>query len=126
MRAMQRERQRPDSEAAGGTMRPAAFCIGSGHLVVYGNDAFLKTFGVRAIGMPMREAAVDLPSGAFEVLDAVLAQGRPLACWIDIRGEPWRLTAAPRVDPETSEVYGVRVHLRERSDQPILDDRPTR
>src|SRR4051794_29113664 len=126
MRLMQGERQRRDSDAAGGRMRPAAFCVGSGHLVVHGNDAFLKTFGARSVGMPLREAAVDLPPGAFEVLDAVLAQRRPLARWIEIRGEPWRLTAAPRVAPETAEVYGVRVHLRERSDQPILDEPSTR
>jgi hypothetical protein len=123
---MQRERQRGDSEAAAGRMRPAAFCVGSGHLVVHGNEAFLATFGRRCVGMPLREAAVDLPSSAFEVLDAVLSQGRPLARWIEIHGEPWRLTAAPRVDPETAEIYGVRVHLRERSDQPIVDARPSR
>ncbi|HKG56675.1 MAG TPA: hypothetical protein VKA85_05475 [Candidatus Limnocylindrales bacterium] len=123
---MQRERQREDSEAAGGRMRPAAFCVGSGHLVVHGNEAFLKTFGRRSVGMPLREAAVDLPAAAFEVLDAVLAQRRPLARWIEIRGERWRLTAAPRIDPETADVYGVRVHLRERSDQPIVGDDSTR
>ena len=45
---------------------------------------------------------------------------RPLACWITRDGEDWRLTAAPRKDPETGEVYGVAFHLRERSDLPVV------
>ena len=46
--------------------------------------------------------------------------GRPLARWIRRDDEDWRLTAAPRVDPETAETYGVAFHLRARSDMPIL------
>ena len=29
------------------------------------------------------------------------------------------MTAAPRADPETGQVYGVSFHLRERSDLPV-------
>jgi hypothetical protein len=101
-------------------VRPAAFCFGSGHVVMHGNAAFRASFGERAVGLPAREALLDLPSEAFDLLDAVLGQGRPLARWITRGQEEWRLTAAPRIDPETHEVYGVLFHLRARSDLPVL------
>jgi hypothetical protein len=101
-------------------VRPAAFCYGAGHLVVHGNADFRTLFGERAIGMPAREVLVDLPSEAFDLLDAVFRQGRPLARWIHRGADEWRLTAAPRIDPETHEVYGVLMHLRARSDLPVV------
>jgi hypothetical protein len=107
--------------------RPAAFCFGAGHMVMHGNAAFRASFGERAVGLPAREVLLDLPSEAFDVLDAVFAGGRPLARWIKRGDEEWRLTAAPRVDPETNEVYGVLLHLRARSDLPVVvrsADRP--
>lgn len=100
--------------------RPAGFCLGPGHIVVYGNAAFVAAFGARCVGLPAREGMLGLPSAAFAVLDAVFASGRPLARWIARDGEEWRLTAAPRVDPESGETYGVAFHLRARSDVPIL------
>ena len=103
-----------------GPARPAGFCLGPGHIVVYGNAAFMAEFGDGCVGLPAREGMLGLPSDAFAVLDAVFASGRPLARWIRRDEEDWRLTAAPRVDPETAETYGVAFHLRARSDTPNL------
>ena len=102
------------------TGRPAAFCVGRGHVVVHGNAAFLEAFGTTSIGLPAREVLVDAPAIAFDVMDAVFERGRPLATWFRGPGDDWRLTVAPRVDPETGETYGVAIHLRARSDVPIL------
>ena len=101
--------------------RPAGMCRGPGHIVVYGNPAFVAAFGAAAVGMPAREGIVDLPPAAFTLLDAVLSRGKPLARWIKISGEEWRLTVAPRIDP-TGDVYGVSFHLRARSDLPVVAD----
>jgi hypothetical protein len=98
--------------------RPAGMCRGQGHIVVYGNPAFVAAFGAAAVGMPAREGILDLPPRAFAMLDAVLMRGKPLASWIRMGGADWRLTVAPRVDP-MGEVYGVSFHLRERSDTPV-------
>ncbi len=95
--------------------RPAAMCRGQGHLIVYGNPAFLAAFGAQAVGMPARESLVSLPASAFALLDLVLARGKPLAKWIKLDDADWRLTVAPRTDP-SGEVYGVSFHLRARSD----------
>jgi hypothetical protein len=111
---------RPISHPSGSDTRPAGIAHGAGHLVVYGNPAFRAAFGERSIGMPARESMLGLPSGAFTLLDAVYAEGRPLACWISRDGETWRLTAVPRRDVETGEVFGVAFHLRARDDVPIL------
>ena len=100
--------------------RPAGFCRGAGHLVGYGNPAFVATFGPAAVGMPARESLVELPAGAFALLDAVLACGKPLARWIRFAGADWRMTVTPRVDPGNGEVYGVVFHLRARSDVPVI------
>ena len=75
----------------------AAFCFGSGHVVVYGNSAFHASFGPSAIGLPAREILVDL-SRPFEVMDQVYDEGRPLATWLPGPDEDWRLTVAPRRD----------------------------
>lgn|SRR5664280_2920120 len=99
---------------------PAGFCRGAGHLVVYGNPAFVATFGSAAVGMPARESLVELPAGAFALLDAVLTCGKPLARWIRFAGADWRMTVTPRVDPGNGEVYGVAFHLRARSDVPVI------
>jgi hypothetical protein len=56
-------------------------------------------------------------------MDAVLEGGRPLAVWLPGADDDWRLTVAPRVDPETDEVYGVAIHLRARSDVPVVSGR---
>ena len=108
----------------GALSRPAAMCLGSGHLVVYGNPDFVDAFGGRCVGMPAREALVSLPPAAFGLLDAVLAEGRPLARWIVIDDQPWRLTGMPRLDPETGDPYGVSFHLRRRTDVPVLRSGP--
>ena len=106
------------------SQRPAGMCLGSGHLVVYGNPAFVSTFGPHCVGMPARETMLGLPSEAFELLDAVLAEGRPLARWIAIGTDQWRLTAMPRLDFESGGAYGVSFHLRRRNDLPVI--RPER
>jgi hypothetical protein len=100
--------------------RPAGMCLGSGHIVVYGNPAFVATFGPHCVGMPARETMLGLPAEAFDLLDAVLAERRPLARWIAIETEQWRLTAMPRLDFETGQAYGVSFHLRRRSDLPVV------
>jgi hypothetical protein len=96
-------------------------CRGPGHIVVYGNPAFIAAFGARAVGMPARESLLDLPPGAFALLDTVLARGKPLARWIRLAGEDWRMTVVPRIDP-AGEVYGVSFHLRARSDAAAESD----
>jgi PAS domain-containing protein len=100
--------------------RPAGFATGPGHVVVYGNTAFRTMFGSAAVGLPARETMIDLPTEAFALLDAVFTDGRPLARWIERPEGTWRLTAVPRRDPETGDVYGVAFHLRARSDLPIM------
>ena len=102
------------------TGRPAAFCFGPGHVVMHGNQAFISSFGDAAVGLPAREILLDLPGAAFELMDAVLQGGQPLATWLHRPDEDWRLTVAPRGDPETGETYGVTFHLRARSDVPIV------
>jgi hypothetical protein len=94
--------------------------MGHGHVVVYGNPAFRAMFGGAAVGLPAREGLLGLPAAAFGLLDSVLEQRRPLARWIDRADGPWRLTAVPRRDPETGEVYGLAFHLRARTDLPVL------
>jgi hypothetical protein len=104
----------------GAARRPAGFCRGPGHLVVYGNPAFIAAFGEAVVGMPARESLLDLPPTAFALLDAVLTRGKPLARWIEFRGEDWRMTVTPRIDPGDGEVYGVAFHLRARGDTPVV------
>jgi hypothetical protein len=114
--------QAASTRSSGSATRPAGLCTGHGHIVVYGNPAFVSTFGEASIGLPAREGMLGLPAEAFELLDAVLRDGRPLARWITREGDDWRLTAMPRFDPETQEPYGVAFHLRARSDLPVLLD----
>src|SRR5689334_13855004 len=111
---------RASSTAAGPSRRPAGIAMGHGHVVVYGNAAFRSMFGTGAVGLPARESMLGLPAEAFGLLDAVLAEGRPLARWIDRADGPWRMTAVPRRDPETGAVYGLAFHLRARSDVPVV------
>lgn len=102
--------------------RPAAMCLGPGHVVVFGNTAFVAAFGDAAIGVPAREGILSLPPAALAVLDAVYRRGRPAARWIRWSGVDWRLTVAPRLDVETGEVYGVSLHLRARHDALVGND----
>ena len=102
-------------------IRPAGLCAGAGHVLFYGNPAFVAEFGARCIGIPAREVMVDLPETAFDLLDRVLQGGKPLARWIERGGRDWRLTATPRRDPDTGEIYGVAFHLRARDDLPVVD-----
>lgn len=91
---------------------PAAFHLGAGHLIVHGNAAFIASFGSGCVGQPAREALLDLPPAAFELMDMVYRIGKPLACRIDTPAGERRLVVAPRLDPETGESYGVTSHLR--------------
>jgi hypothetical protein len=113
---------RDTARRVGALTRPAGFCSGPGHIVVYGNPAFVSAFGEQSVGLPAREGMLGLPAEAFVLFDAVLREGRPLARWISREGDDWRLTAMPRLDFETHEPYGVAFHLRARSDLPVLLD----
>jgi hypothetical protein len=88
-----------------------AFHYGPGHLVMYANPAFEAEFGPSCLGQPAREVMLDLPAAAFEVMDLVYRNGKPLARTIHVRGGARRIVVAPRVDPESGEVYGVVTHL---------------
>lgn len=91
---------------------PAAFHVGPGHLIVHGNAAFIEVFGRACVGQPAREALLDLPTAAFELMDLVYRSGKPLACRIDTAAGERRLVVAARQDPETGETYGVTTHLK--------------
>jgi hypothetical protein len=97
--------------AAHGSGHPGAFHYGPGHLVMYANAAFEAEFGQRCLGQPAREVMLDLPADAFEVMDLVYRGGKPLARRIRMPGGFRRLVVAPRLDPESGEVYGVVTHL---------------
>lgn len=114
------DRERSTADGGAPARRPAAVCHGPGHVVKYGNPAFVTIFGAQCVGLPAREGLLDLPADAFVLLDVVLAQGRPFSRWLRLGEVEWRMTAAPRVDPGTHEVYGVAFHLRARSDLPVL------
>jgi hypothetical protein len=79
--------------------------------VVYGNPPLRALFGAGIVGLPAAEALLDLPRGAFALMDLVYRGGRPLARRITLHGAPWRLTVAPRRDIADGEVYGIAVHL---------------
>lgn len=91
--------------------QPAALLYGPGHRIVHANAAFVAEFGALPIGVPAAEALVDLPPIVLEVVERVIAAGRPLACWLEVRGVRRRLTVAPRIDLEDGEVYGVALRL---------------
>jgi hypothetical protein len=104
----------PDPEVAAldAPPYPAAFHLGPGHVIMHGNPPFIAMFGAGAIGQPAREAMLDLPSKAFELMDLVLDTGKPAAAEIRTAAGRRRLVVAARVDPETGETYGVTTHLR--------------
>jgi hypothetical protein len=91
---------------------PAAFHIGPGHLIVHGNAAFIEAFGTGCVGQPAREALLDLPPAAFELMDLVYQRGVALACRIETPAGLRRLVVAARNDPDTGKTYGVISHLR--------------
>jgi hypothetical protein len=91
---------------------PAAFHVGAGHMIVHGNRAFIEEFGAACVGQPAREALLDLPPAAFELMDLVYRGGKPLACRIATPAGERRLVVAARRDPETGETYGVTSHIR--------------
>ena len=91
---------------------PAAFHLGQGHLIVHGNAAFVEAFGPGCVGQPAREALLELPPAAFELMDLVYRTGKPLATRIETAAGERRLVVAPRIDPETGQTYGVTSHLR--------------
>jgi len=97
---------------AAGSPSPAAFHYGPGHMIVHANPAFIEAFGRSTLGQPAREALLDLPAKAFELMDLVFDTGKPAACNVTTALGPRRLVVAPRRDPETGEIYGVTSHLR--------------
>jgi hypothetical protein len=94
-----------------GAAQPVALLYGRGHKVVHANPAFVAEFGAVPIGVPAAEALLDLPPIVLEIVERVIAEARPLAAWVTVRGARRRLTVAPRADPETGEVYGVALRL---------------
>ena len=67
--------------SSGSTTRPAGLCSGPGHIVVYGNAAFVSAFGGQSVGLPAREGMLGLPAEAFGLLDVGPSGGtaaRPL------------------------------------------------
>jgi hypothetical protein len=102
----------------GAETNPAGFCQGPGLIVVYGNPAFKRVFGDTSVGLPAREGMMGLSRTAFTLMDAVFRQARPLARWVRLSGETWRMTVAPRTDAGTGEVYGVAFNLRPRDREP--------
>ena len=117
-----RSGESPGPRPAPSNEQPVALLYEPGHRIVHANAAFLAEFGDRGggaathapvlpIGVPASEALLDIPPVVLEVVDRVLASGRPLATWVSIRGVRRRLTVAPRSDPETAEVYGVALRL---------------
>jgi hypothetical protein len=100
------------ANSAAGRPYPAAFHIGPGHLIVHGNAAFIETFGRGCVGQPAREALLDLPPAAFELMDLVYERGAALACRVETPAGLRRLVVAARNDPETGRTYGVISHLR--------------
>ena len=99
-------------ESAAKRSYPAAFHLRPGHQIVHGNRAFIETFGDGCVGQPAREALLDLPPAAFELMDLVYQRGSALACRIETPAGERRLVVAARSDPETGETYGVMTHLR--------------
>lgn len=91
---------------------PAALHLGPGHVVVHGNSAFVAAFGASAIGLPAREALLELPPEAFELMDLVYDHGTPLAYEVTTSRGRMRLVVAARRDPESGETYGVMSHLK--------------
>jgi len=101
-----------------GDQSPAALLYGPGLIIVHGNAPFRAEFGEGFLGLPAVEALPDLPADAFELMKRVFEGGLPLASWIEVRGTSRRLTAAPRRDVETLDVYGIAIHL-------VSRERPT-
>ena len=90
---------------------PAALMYGPGHLIVFGNPAFVAEFGKGSVGLPAVEALPAWPRVAFELLDLAFREGRALAGWVRVDGLERRMVVAVRRDIETDEVYGLAVHL---------------
>ena len=103
---------RPRASAGPASPNPAAFHLGPAHVIVFGNPAFVAAYGTETLGQPAREAMVDLPSAAFELMDMVLREGRPLALRIRVSGAERRLLVVPRKEADTGETYGVATYLR--------------
>jgi hypothetical protein len=105
------EENSSDREQDGSQTNPAGICHGAGLMVIYGNPAFKRVFGEGSVGLPAREGMLGLSRTGFALMDAVLDQGRPLARWVRLTGETWRMTAVPRIELDTGEVFGVSFHL---------------
>ena len=101
----------PADVARRSVQRPAALLYGPGHTVVHGNAPFRALFGSECLGLPAAEALIDLPRAAFELMDLVYRDGRPLAHAIALRGATWRLTIGERRDIGSGEVYGIAIRL---------------
>jgi hypothetical protein len=97
---------------------PAAFHFGPAHVIVYGNPAFVAAYGSAVLGQPAREAMVDLPRPAFELMDMVFREGRPLARRILVGDVDRRLLVVPRREIDSDETYGVATYLRPSQQQP--------
>ena len=82
-------------------------------MIMHGNAGVPRRVRPHArSGMPAREAMTELPRAAFELMDRVYREGRPLARRLALPAAEHRLVVVPRMDPETGETYGVTTHLR--------------
>lgn len=75
--------------------------------------AFLAVFGAGIQGLPVREAMTGLSRRAFDLMDRVLREGRPLAMRVTAPVGERRLVLVRRKDVETDETHVVTTHLRE-------------
>jgi len=98
------------------TGHPAAFHDGPAHVIRWLNPPFAELFPEARPGLPAREALTGLGGVAFELMDRVLREGRPLARRVATPAGERRLVVVPRRDIETGETYGVTVHLQAAGD----------
>jgi hypothetical protein len=104
----------PAGSASGRVIpHPAAFHDGQAHFIRWANPAFHAVFGAGIQGLPAREAMTGLSRRAFDLMDRVLREGRPLAMRVTMPVGERRLVVVPRKDVETGETHGVTTHLRE-------------
>ena len=92
--------------------QPGRVPLRAAHLIMHGNGAFLARSATRPSACPPGRSMTDLPREAFELMDRVLREGRPLARRVATPAGERRLVVVPRRDPETGETYGVTTHLR--------------
>jgi len=99
--------------SAAAIQHPAAMLYGPGHVVVHGTRRPGELFGAGWLGLAGRRGTPRPAAGnAFDLMDLVYREGRPLARAGSRARRPWRLTVAERRDPGTGDVYGIAIQPR--------------